>query len=377
MTTLKKTTKIIPVLKPVGGEEEVNALAEVIESGWWGKGPKVEEFESKFAKMVGANYAVAVTSNTHGLDLVLKAKNISECDVISPTMSFISTGIVPLWNRCTSSLCDIHPRTMCADPEDIARIIKPDTKAMIIVNMAGIPADYDGIRKFYNGFLIEDCAHSCYTPGAGTHGDAAVWSFQAVKTMPCGDGGMITTNDRDLYEVLKPMTWCGIRESTFDRVKKGRVGPDGKILPGYSWDYEVDILGYKCYMVDLQAAICLEQMKKLDRHLSLRRHIQKRYNDELKNYIIPPEHSETVQYYCARVSKEDRNKLIDHLAAKRIHTSVHFKPLHLHPVLKQNRTFPVADSIWENLITLPCHPGMTDEDTDYVIESVKGFFDNT
>ena len=359
--------KTIPVLKPVGGDEEVRALKEVIESGWWGKGPKVAEFEKKFAEMVGVKYAIAITSNTHGLDLLLKAKGIKNADVISPTMSFMSTGIVSLWNDCTSTLCDIHPRTMCADPEDVKKILKPNTDAMIIVNMAGVPADIDAIREFYDGFIIEDCAHSCYTPGAGTKGDAAVWSFQAVKTMPCGDGGMITTNDEDLYELLKPMTWCGIKKSTFERVSgSGR---------GYSWDYEVDILGYKCYMIDIIAAIALEQMKKLPENLKKRRMIQSRYNNELEGYIVQPEYSETVQYYCARVPKRDRDDLIDFMAAKKVHTSVHFKPLHLHPILKQGRIFPVADNIWKELISLPCHPGLSDDDVDYIISCVKDFFD--
>lgn len=368
--------KMILALRPVGGDEEVNALREVIESGWWGKGPKVAEFEKKFAELVGAKYAIAITSNTHGLDLILKAKKIKNADVISPTISFMSTGIVPLWNDCTSTLCDVDRRTLCADPEDIRKQLKPNTQAMIIVNMAGVPADIDAIRKFYDGLIIEDCAHSCYTPGAGSKGDVAVWSFQAVKTMPCGDGGMITTNDKELYETLKPMTWVGIRETTYDRVQKGHSGPGGKLTPGYAWDYEVDTLGYKAYMIDLNAAICLEQMKKLDRHLSIRRHVQKRYNEELRDYIEAPVHSETVQYYCARVPENHRNALITFMAEKKVHTSVHFKPLHLHPILKQNRDFPIANQEWKRLISLPCHPALSDDDVSYVISCVKEYFNS-
>lgn len=364
----------LPALKPIGGKEELEALKGVIESGWWGKGPKVEQFENDFAKMVGHKYAVALTSNTHGLDLVLKAKGIKDCNFMSPTMSFMTTGIVPVWNNCTSTLCDVDRRTLNIDPDDVKKYLRNDTKAVLAVNMAGIPADIDGIREHFDGLIIEDCAHSCYTPGAGTKGDVAIWSFQAVKTLPCGDGGMITTNDEAFYEQLKAMTWLGIRESTYDRTRGGRTGPDGKPRPGYSWDYEVDTVGYKAYMIDIMAAICLEQMKKLDKHLEIRRHIQKRYNDELAEFITPPDWSETVQYYCARVPKEDRDDLIDYLATKKIHTSVHFKPLHLHPVLKQDRDFPIADDEWLHLISLPVHPGMTDEDTDYVIYWVKEYF---
>ena len=148
-------------------------------------------------------------------------------------------------------------------------------------------------------------------PGAGTKGDIAIWSFQAVKTMPIGDGGMITTNDYDLYKKLQSLAWFGI-ESTYSRlsgksdtggnnIKSSVKNPDGK--PGYTWDYEVNELGYKYYMIDILAAIGLEQMKKLDKHLDIRRHIQKRYNEELSDVLQPPEWSETVQYYCSRVPK--------------------------------------------------------------------------
>jgi perosamine synthetase len=284
----------------------------------------------------------------------------------------MTTAVVPLWNNCTSNIVDVDPVTMCIDPEDVKKHLKSNTKAIIAVNHAGVPAPIDEIRKFYDGLIIEDCAHSCYTPGAGTKGDVAVWSFQAVKTMPCGDGGMITTNDKELYEKLVSMTWLGIT-STYSRVKKDD-GLTGK--PGYSWDYEVDILGYKCYMIDLQAAICLEQMKKLPKNLELRRYIQKRYNEELSEYIQTPPHSETVQYYCAKVDPYHRDKLIDYLSSKNIHTSVHFKPLHLYNIVKDmnQRDYPVANREWKKLISLPCHPGMDDEDIDYVIYWVKEYF---
>ena len=358
---------VLPVLRPVGGDEELDSLRECIETGWWGKGPKVAEFEKKFAEMVGAKYAVAVTSNTAGQDLVFKALGIKDCDIINPTMSFMTTAAVPLWNNCTSNIVDVLDDTLCIDPEDVRRNLKPNTKAVIAVNMAGVPAPIDEIREFYDGFILEDCAHSCYTSGAGSKGDAAVWSFQAVKTMPCGDGGMITTNDKELYEKLVPLTWLGIT-STFSRTNK--LGNK----PGYSWDYDIDVLGYKCYMIDLQAAIALEQMKKLPKHLEWRRHIQKCYNEELNGLIRIPVWSETVQHYGARVPTAERNDMINYLADKKIHTSVHYKPLHTHKIVKQDRSYTVADREWKKLVSLPCHPGMTQEDIDYVIYWVKEFY---
>ena len=359
------------VLGPSGGKEEIEAVREVIESGWWGKGPKVDEFEENFAKMVGVKYALAVTSNSHAIDLVMKGMGFKGIDVINPTISFIATAVIPLWNNCTSNIVDVDRRTLCMTPEEVHEWKKHNSEVCIAVNMAGIPAPIDEIREVFDGFIIEDCAHSCYTDGAGLKGDLAVWSFQAVKTLPMGDGGMITTNDERLYNKLKEMIWFGV-SSTWSRVGKSN-SVSGR--PGYTWDYEVNFLGYKYYMIDILAAIGIEQMKKLPKHLANRRHIQKRYNEELHDLIERPEWSETCQYYCARVPREARDSLIDFLADKEIHTSVHFKPLHNYGILIQNRDYPVADNEWLKLITFPCFNAMTDDDFDYVIYWVNRYFE--
>lgn len=364
---------VLPVLGPKATQEDIDAVVGVLNSGWWGKGPKVAEFEEKFAKMVGAKHAIAITSNTHGLDLVIKALEIKDADIINPTISFLTTAVVPLWNNCSSNIVDVERDTLCISPEDVRENLKTNTKAVIAVNMAGVPAKIDEIRNFYDGFIIEDCAHSCYTEGAGTKGDVAIWSFQAVKTMPCGDGGMITTNDTALYTKLKDMTWLGI-SSTFDRVKSGRMGIDGKPMPGYAWDYDVNILGYKCYMIDIMAAICLEQMKKLKANLEFRRLVQSYYNANLHASVTPPHYTDTVQYYCARVPANHRDALIDYLASKKIHTSVHFKPLHKYAITKQNRSYKVADEEWQKLISLPVHNRMDISDAEYVTYWVNQYF---
>jgi len=362
----------LKVLGPIGDQSDIDAIAEVIKSGWWGKGPKVEEFEQEFAKLVGAKHAIAVTSNSHGQDLVMKAMGFKNIDVINPTMSFVATAQIPLWNGCTSNIVDVDKINLNITPEEVERWKKPNSEVCIAVNMAGIPAPIDDIRKVFGGFIIEDCAHSCYTDGAGTKGDVAVWSFQAVKTMPIGDGGMITLNDDNLAKKIREMLWFGVT-STWSR-----AADKSGTRPGYAWDYQVDKLGYKYYMIDIIAALGLSQMKKLPMFLDTRRHIQKRYNEELHPIIERPAYSDTVQYYCARlpIGNKNRDDMIDYLASKKIHTSVHFKPLHLYELLKDDsKNLPIAEKEWIKLVSLPCHNGMTDEDIDYVVYWVNKFIE--
>jgi perosamine synthetase len=364
----------IPVLSPNGDDADIAHIAEVIKSGWWINGPKVKEFEERFAKMVGSKYAIAVTSNTHGLDLILKSYDISNCEVISPTMSFATTCAVPMWNSCTNVLADIDPINMNIDPIDIKKKLTEKTKAIICVNLAGILAPVNEIRKFYDGLIIEDCAHACYTPGAGSNGDIAVWSFQAVKTMPTGDGGMITTNNEEIMKRIRKLYWFGI-ESTYDRVTKKQDSPGSNSV--YKWQYDIDILGYKYYMIDLTAALGLSQMNKLESNLQRRQVIQTKYNEAFS--LIPeiqiPPFSYTVQHYVIKVSPTKRNNLIDYLKEKNIHTSVHYRPLHFYTQFKDDETkFPIANTEWLKIITLPVHLNMSNDDIDYVIYWVKEFF---
>ena len=362
---MKIRDKVIKVLGPQGTEEDVNAVAEVIRSGWWGNGPKVAEFEEKFATMVGHKYALGVTSNTHGQDLIMKAMGFKGIDVINPTMSFITTAVVPLWNNCTTNIVDVGRRALCITPEEVDQWKKPNSEVCVAVNMAGLLAPIEDIRKVFGGFIIEDCAHSCFTPGAGLGGDVAVWSFQSVKTMPMGDGGMVTTNDKQLYDKMKEMIWLGV-SSTWSRV--------GEKKKGYSWEYDVKVLGYKYYMIDILAALGLSQMNRLQETMKLRRNIQARYNEEINSLLEKPLYSDTVQYYIARIPKK-RNELVEYLKNKNIHTSVHFQPLHKYTLLQNDREYPVADTEWLKLITLPCGNTMTEDDISYVIYWVNEFFE--
>lgn len=369
---MKVRNKVIPVLSPAGGKEEIAAIAKTINSGWWGRGPEVDKLEKKFAKLVGSKYAVTTLSNTTGLDLVLKAYGIKKGNIISPTVSWVTTAMVPLWNGCESRLCDIDPESRNLSVEDVKRLVDKNTKAIISVNYAGIQCDTRPIRKFFKGLIIEDCALSCHTKGAGQSGDVAIWSFQAVKTISCGDGGIVTTNSKKIYQKLKALTYFGISQDTYKRATKSENS--SKLRPGYVWDFDVNSIGYKAYMNDIQASMLLAQLEKLDNFIKIRMKIQKFYNENFPKQVGRPMHSGTCQFYSASVPKKYRENLMQYLASKKIHTTVHYKPLHLHPVFKQKRTFPVADNEWKKFISFPCHAAMTIKDAEYIVYFVKKFF---
>lgn len=369
---MKVRSKVLPVLSPAGGTEEINAIAKTIKSGWWGRGPEVDKLEKRFAKLVGVKYAVTTLSNTTGLDLVLKAYGINSGNIISPTVSWVTTAMVPLWNNCESRLCDIDPISRNLDVEDVRNLVDKNTKAIISVNYAGIQCDTKPIRKFFKGLIIEDCALSCHTKGAGLSGDVAIWSFQAVKTISCGDGGIITTNSKKLYDKLKSLTYFGISQDTYKRATVNKN--NSRLRPGYVWDFDVNSIGYKAYMNDLQASMLLTQLDKLDKFIKIRMEIQKFYNNNLPDQVIRPVHSGTCQFYSASVPAKFREELMQYLAKKKIHTTVHYKPLHKHSVFRQKRRFPVADKEWKKFISFPCHAAMTINDAKYVVHFVKKFF---
>jgi len=359
---------MIPVLAPTIDEETKKAMMEVLDSGWWGFGPMTQEFEKKFAEYVGAKYAIATNSGTAALDLCLKAHEIKGGELITTPMTFVSDAIVGLWNDMDITFADIDPDTLCLDPKSV--VVTDETKAIITVNSHGRLADVDGLRKKFKGLIIEDCAHAMYTPGAGKRGDIAIWSFQAVKSLPAGDGGMVTTNDEKIYQKLRTLTWLGVEKSTYERADSKR----------YSWDYDItQAQGVKAYMNDLTAVICLGQMARLEETNAKRRAIQSVYNEafrEMKEIELPV-FSHTVQYYTMKC--ENRDELSDFLADSGVATSVHFKPLSEMTFYKKyvKRPLPITDTVWRELLSLPVHYGLKWAEVEYIISKVKEFYART
>ena len=352
---------MIPVLSPTIDEKTVAEVVKVLKSGWWGFGPKTIEFEKKFADYVGAKYAVGVNSGTSALDLCLKAYDIKGGELITTAFTFVSDAIVGEWNGMDVTFADIDADTFCLDPKTVH--ITKNTKAIITVDSHGRLADIDGLRKKFEGLIIEDAAHAMLTPGTGKKGDITIWSFQAVKTLPTGDGGMITTNDEKIYKRLRTLTWLGIEKHTYERSEGKR----------YTWDYDIiQSEGIKAYMNDLTAVIGLGQLERLEEMNAKRRAIQACYNSGFENVLgvfAVPLFSHTVQYYTMKC--KNRDALSDYLASKGIATSVHFKPLSEMTYWKKavKHELPVTSSVW-------CHDGLTWKQVDYIINSVWEFYED-
>lgn len=362
--------KPIRLLRPTMDDQTWEELKQCYDDGWWSFGPKVKEFEEAFAEKVGAKYAVATNSATSALDVCIKAYGIKGGELITPAFTFTSDAHVGEWNGMDVTFADIDPDTFCIDPKSI--VIKPETKVIIAVDCHGRVADVEGIKDALERMgredilLIEDAAHACYTPGAGEHADITVWSFQAVKSLPIGDGGMITTNDEHIYNEIKKLTWLGIEKNTYDRATEGK----------YAWDYNITRGdGIKAYMTNPQAVIGLGQLRRLDAMLARRREIATRYDKAFADswFFKAPLYSHTVQYYTPRF--DWRDDLAQFLSEKGIHTGVHFKPLSEMTYWKKAVKYPLPGTeVWKELLSLPVHHHLTDEEQDYVIARVREFY---
>jgi dTDP-4-amino-4,6-dideoxygalactose transaminase len=356
--------EIIPLFRPSCSGNEIRYVTQVLESGWWAQGPVVQEFETRFAEYAGARHAVAVSSCTAALHLALEALGVRGGQVILPALTFVSTGLAALHAGADVVFADVHDDTLCLDWADVAARRTGRTRAVIPVWYGGTvpPAPWLGGMT-----VVEDCAHACGSARAGTIGDAACWSFQAVKNLATGDGGMITTQDGDLAEKLRRLRWCGIDRSTWERESNA----------GYSWDYDVPEAGWKAQMTDLAAALGLAQLERLDVMNKQREALVHRYLDELggRGWLRLPQWRDGSSWhlFCARVAAEDRDALIAHLRAAGISAGVHYKPLSMYPVFGERQPLPVTDAAWRELVTLPLFPDMTYAQQSRVIDAVKTF----
>lgn len=372
--------KWIPVLQPCIDLQEIDAVAEVLRSGWLGLGPRTEQFEQQFTAMTQSRFTIALNSGTAALHLAMEVLNIGPGDeVIVPSLTFISTVHAVSYVGATPVFADVEYDTLNVSAAEIERKITAKTKAIIVVHLGGHPCDMEPIQQLAESrgiHLVEDAAHACGAEykgrKVGSLSELTCFSFHAVKNLTCGEGGAITTNKEWMARKIREKRWLGISKDTWKRSAEEKT---------YAWQYFVDQLGYKYHMNDLQAAIGLVQMQKLPQLNGRRADIATAYRSQLADVSwldLPQEKPyarSSWHLFQIKVDNEERRDgLIAHLQAHNIATGVHYYPCHLHPVnIHHQAVVPLTTQIWKRILTLPIHPNMTDGDVDRVISAVRNY----
>ncbi|TNE29748.1 MAG: DegT/DnrJ/EryC1/StrS family aminotransferase [Bacteroidetes bacterium] len=372
----------IRLFKPSVGQEELDNIKAAFERSWIGLGPNVNEFEEEWAKFVGSEIAIGVNSATAALHLAIACFNFPKGKkVLVPSQTFAATATAVLYNDLVPVFVDSDPVTLGIDLDDMKAKYDEDCVAVIPVHYAGHPVPMEVLMPWAKekGLrVIEDCAH---TAGAmykgkilGTWGDIGCYSFEEKKLMTTGDGGMMVTNDPELFKDVKAMRWVGIDK---DNWKTAQSYTDEK-RDAMHWFYEINVLGYKYNMNDLAAAIGLAQLKKLPAMNARRSEIIQKYMDGLQGVegVMPllPFEPSNYCYQMFGIRADRRDELMIHLKSKGIATGCHYTPLSMQPLFTpyaKDCGFIEAES--ERLMTLPLHADLTDEEVEYVIENIRAF----
>jgi perosamine synthetase len=359
----------VPVAKPFIDQNEARAVFSTIRSGWISSGKVTKKFEKKFAKYVGAKFAIAVNNGTAALHLCLKALKLKPGDeIIIPDITFISTFNVVIYENATPVIVNSCPRCYNICPSEIKKKITKNTKAIIGVDMNGMPFNYDIIKKICkkrNILLIADSAESFgatyKNKKIGSIAPIHAFSFFANKNITTGEGGMVTTNNSKFFKKLNMIKNQG-QLSRYNHV----------------------VLGYNYRMTDLIASFGLEQLKKIKTIIVKKNRAANYYNKkltEIKNILIPrfPDYKCTSSWYNYTISlpnEKKRNLLVKQLNKKGIDTRLSFPPLHTQIVVKNilninKKFFKKSYDAWSRLINLPIYPGITLREQNYVIKSIK------
>jgi dTDP-4-amino-4,6-dideoxygalactose transaminase len=370
----------IPIAKVQITDAELEGADAVLRSGWLTTGPRTRDFEQLCKSYIGCKHALALNSGTAALHLSLSALNIGPGDeVITTPLTFAASVNAILYVGATPVLADIDPVTLNLSPEAVEASITERTRAVLVVHYGGAPVDMDAFDRIagkHNLTIVEDAAHAM---GARYRGElvgarsrAACFSFHPVKNMTTGEGGLLVTDDDDVERLARLRSWHGIDKSALNRYEKGG-----------SWYYEVQDLGFKYNMTDLQAVIGIQQLNRLDSVNRERREIAAQYDSlfrELERVNVAPTRSETEDarhlYWVVLDSQfYDRNKFIANLTSHGIGTSVHYIPIHLHPYYQRRfgwaeGMLPSAERVYSGLVTIPLFHGMTAEQRERVVQAV-------
>lgn len=371
---------ILPYGRQWVDEADVQAAVEVLRSDWLTSGPKVRKFEERVAEYVGAKEAVAVNSGTAALHVAAFAAEIRPGDeVITTPLTFCATANCVLYLGGQPVFADVCPDTLNIDPKDVARKITPKTKAIITVDFTGQPCDYKAIRPLaeeHDLVVIEDAAHALGAEyngqRVGTLNEFTTFSFHPVKHVTTGEGGMVVTDDPDLAAKMRAFRTHGITADFRQRAEAG------------SWVYEMVALGYNYRLPDINCALGLAQMGKLDKWLARRREIAARYTEafaqmpEVDMPQVLPETNPAWHLYVIKLNLErlrvGRKEVFAALRAENIGVNVHYIPVYWHPYYQQQGYEKglclMAEAAYERLISLPMFPAMTDEDVGDVITAI-------
>lgn len=380
--------KNIPYGRQQIDQDDIDAVIETLKSDFLTQGPKIEAFEKAFAAYVDVKYAVAVSNATAGLHIANMALGVKEGDrIITTPITFAASANASRYCGAEVWFADIDPETYLLDINAVRKLIesKPQGffKGIVPVDFAGLPVNLEEFRVLadkHELWIIEDAAHSpggYFTDskgdknkcGNGKYADIAVFSFHPVKHIACGEGGMVTTNDKKLYELLKLYRSHGI---TKDNMSENHGG----------WYYEMQALGYNYRLTDMQAALGLSQLAKNPQGVERRNEIATRYKDAFKDskikYQVLPEGSYN-SHHLFVIEVEDRKGLYDYLREQNIFAQIHYIPLHTLPYYKEidygDADLTKSENYYKHCISLPMYPSLTDEEQAYVIEKVIEYND--
>lgn len=378
--------KIIPYGRQYINEQDIQAVVDTLQSDFLTQGPRIKAFEEKFAEYIGADYAVAVSNGTAALHLCTLALNVdTHTRVITSPITFAASANCVRYCGGEVILSDIDPATALLDIEKVKNLLESKPKGyfsgIIPVDFAGYPVDLEAFRNLANQYdlwIIED---ACHAPGAwhedskeikqragnGTYADLAIFSFHPVKHIACGEGGMITTNRKDLYERLLRLRTHGISKNP-DLLQENHGG----------WYYEMQELGYNYRLSDIHAALGISQIQRSAQTLKRRQEIAQIYNEAFANSPIQTIDASSSKishaYHLYVIQVPHRKKLYDYLRQQNIFAQVHYIPIHYLPYYKQfgwkKGDFPKAEKYYDQCLSLPMYPTLSEEEQAYVIEKV-------
>jgi UDP-4-amino-4,6-dideoxy-N-acetyl-beta-L-altrosamine transaminase len=379
----------IPYGKQSITQADIDTVIETLQSDFLTQGPKIGEFEKSFADYIGSKYAVAVSNGTAALHLCALALGVDDkSNVITTPITFAASANCIRYCNGNVFFADIDPQTYCLDINTVRKLINSKPKGfftgIIPVDFAGYSVNMEEFRKLADEnhlWIIED---ACHAPGAffkdsegkiqvsgnGIYSDLAIYSFHPVKHIACGEGGMITTNNEELYKKLTILRTHGITKDP-SAMEENHGG----------WYYEMQALGYNYRLTDMQAALGISQLTKADEGLTKRREIAARYNRAFKDKGFILGQSGDIDghaYHLYIIEVNDRKGLYDFLRSNNIFSQVHYIPVHILPYYKslghKKGDFPLSENYYSRCLSLPMYPTLEDNEQNFVIDKITEFF---